>query len=265
MVFKRIHGLLSSLLATHSKRLTEASPSESPSPHSGEAEPQSVGDVPLIAPFEVMRVSGAEAPRTWDTLRKRPGIAPVLLGNRDSAKRVLEVAKFNQHSFESIRDAGARLDVDGWIAECLRFDPEHYRADETQTGPADRIPAFSPAHDIRSRKPYPEVFFGLIPVEAPWLVPACLKFGGWNDCPDAVVQLAFFRRWFERYGAVVTTVTEDVVEFNVTRPPTSPEASRLLAFEQYVYCTDIVDQGVQTLGNLAAALQGSSNWYFWWD
>jgi hypothetical protein len=267
-MFKRLHEMLSSLLATNPKRLAEAATSESPSPpspHSGDAEPKSAEDVPLAAPFDVVRVAGAEAPGRWDALRKRSGIVPVLLGNRDSAKRVLEAMQLEDESFESIRDAGLRLDVDEWIAERLRGDPEHYVVNETHTGPADRIAAFSPAYDILTRKPYPEVYFGLIPVDAPWLVPAYLKFGGWNDCPDAVVQLAFFRRWFERYGAVVTTVAGDVIEFNVARPPTSPEASRELALEQYVYCTDIVDQGVQTLGNLTAALQGSSNWYFWWD
>ena len=264
-MFKRIHELLSSLSTANSKQSARGLTPEPSSPHSGDAPPKGAEGVPLSASCEVMRVSGAEAPGTWDALRKRSRIAPVLLGNRESADRVLGAMQSHQQTFESIRDAGLRLDVDEWIAECLREDPERFAVDETQTGPADRIPAFSPAYDIRTRKPYPEVFFGLIPVEAPWLVPAYLKFGGWNDCPDAVVQLAFFRRWFERYGAVVTTVADDVIEFNVARPPMSPEASRQLAWEQYVYCTDIVDQGVQTLGNLTAALQGSSNWYFWWD
>jgi len=49
-----------------------------------------------------------------------------------------------------------------------------------------------------------------------------------------------------------------------SRPPTR-EAALELAREQYVYCSDIVDQGVQTLSALAAVLMQSAWWYFWWD
>ena len=38
-----------------------------------------------------------------------------------------------------------------------------------------------------------------------------------------------------------------------------------LALEQYAYCNDIVDQGVETVGRLADGLAKSSYWYFWWD
>jgi len=263
-MLKRIRDQLSSLFAASQKQPGEAPTSRPPAPADA-AEPKNAEAVPFAAPFEIVRVSGIEAPGTWHTLHKRSGIAPVLLGNRDSAKRVLEARQFNKQSFESIREAGLRLDVEEWIAERLREDPEIYTLDHTCTRPVSPISGFSSAIDILKRKPHSEVFIGLIPVEEPWLVPAYLGFGSWNDCPDASVHLGFFNRWFERYGAVVTTVADDVIEFNVTRPPTTEEASRQLALEQYVYCPDIVDQGVETLGNLAATLQVSSNWYFWWD
>ena len=38
-----------------------------------------------------------------------------------------------------------------------------------------------------------------------------------------------------------------------------------LALEQYAYCNDIVDQGVETIGRLADGLSKSFYWYFWWD
>jgi hypothetical protein len=253
-MFKRIREQLSALFASDSKP-------PNPTPTSAAAPPPPQ----LVAPFEILRVSGTAVPSTWSTLRKRPGIVPVLLGDRESTGRVLELPQLNQHSFESIRDTGLGLDLEEWMAERLREEPERFQVDDTTTGPVSPISPFSPAYDIRTGTPLPEVFIGLIPVAEPWLVPAYLKMGGWNDCPDATVQLGFFKRWFDRYGAVVTTMADDVIEFNVSRPPTTAEAARQLAMEQYVYCTDIVDQGVETLGNLAAALRGSPNWYFWWD
>jgi hypothetical protein len=38
-----------------------------------------------------------------------------------------------------------------------------------------------------------------------------------------------------------------------------------LAWEQYWYCLDIVDQGVGSVSALAATLLNSTYWYFWWD
>jgi hypothetical protein len=38
-----------------------------------------------------------------------------------------------------------------------------------------------------------------------------------------------------------------------------------LAQAQYVYCPDIVDQGVESIEALAATLLGDPRWFFWWD
>jgi hypothetical protein len=39
----------------------------------------------------------------------------------------------------------------------------------------------------------------------------------------------------------------------------------LLAREQYLYCSDIVWQGVGSVSNLSKTLLNSNYWYFWWD
>ncbi len=77
--------------------------------------------------------------------------------------------------------------------------------------------------------------------------------------------MAFFKSWFERYGAVVTAIGPDTVEFSVANPPKTMEEARILAREQFVYCADIVFQGVQSVENLAKVLVNGGNWYFWWD
>jgi hypothetical protein len=38
-----------------------------------------------------------------------------------------------------------------------------------------------------------------------------------------------------------------------------------VAKEQYIYCADIVDQGVGDISTLAATLIGQNWWSFWWD
>ena len=38
-----------------------------------------------------------------------------------------------------------------------------------------------------------------------------------------------------------------------------------LAWEQYWYCTDLVEHGHGSIANLAATLLDAPYWYFWWD
>ena len=92
-----------------------------------------------------------------------------------------------------------------------------------------------------------------------------LGYGGWNDCPNPHEHVALHRSWYERYGAEMATYSGDVVELYVRRPLTDPDEAMRVAREQYVYCTDIVDQGCGTMQVLADSILGATFWYFWWD
>lgn len=217
------------------------------------------------APFECLAVPGKDAATKMQELRGRHGCIPVLLGCRSDFAAVLELSRYNTDSLEKILEDGLRLDVDSWVSQRLESDDNFYAIDETVSGEVARIEALSPTRDALSGKPKKEVLIGLIPVENSWSVPAYLKLGDWNGCPGPAVHVAMFRRWNEKYGAEVTTVTNDVIEFSVASPPATHDEARALAIEQFAYCGDIVQQGVGTFGNLAVALVNSKNWYFWWD
>ena len=105
-----------------------------------------------------------------------------------------------------------------------------------------------------------------IPVKNPWEVFAYLPFGGWNECPANEEHMAVAKYWFEKYGAVPALMTHDVLEYVLPDVHGIAKEQALdLALEQYAYCNDIVDQGVETVGRLADGLAKSSYWYFWWD
>ena len=105
-----------------------------------------------------------------------------------------------------------------------------------------------------------------IPVKHPWEVFAYLPFGGWNECPANEEHMAVAKYWFEKYGAVPALMTHDVLEYGLPTVYGIPREQALdLALEQYAYCNDIVDQGVETIGRLADGLSKSFYWYFWWD
>lgn len=232
----------------------------------GPASLNGVSDV-RTGSFDVRIVSGAQAWTTLQELRKQADLVPVVFGDRNDYDNVTTVMGMVDTSFEDCVSSGAALDVDQWIKHRVEEQPDYYIAEgpELAAGNAQQPGLLTVAYDVLSGQMKAEVFIGLVPVQEPWQVPAYLKIGGWNDCPDAEVHVAFFKRWYEQFGAVVTSISSDVIEFTVERPPQTMEEARRLAHEQFVYCADIVHQGVQTEGNLAQVLLGNKNWFFWWD
>lgn len=217
------------------------------------------------APFEIVAVPGAFALQAWRELNLRDGVVPVLLGERSNAQAALESLAQVEASADDIVAAGSALDIDAWLASRVAEQPDYYQYDSSVTGLVTGTAMLSPARHVLSGKPLAQVWFALVPVAQAWQVPAILKPGGWNDCPDAAVHLALFKRWDERYGARIVSCAFDVIEFVVSRPPATMQQAEQLAREQFVYCSDIVHQGVGTGGSLARLLLNAETWYFWWD
>lgn len=118
---------------------------------------------------------------------------------------------------------------------------------------------------ILSGKVYPAVTTASLHVAHGWEVLAHFKYGNWNACPEAVVHCAVWKHWQQKYDAHVVGVSHDTVEAVVRNPPRDQAAALALAQEQFLYCNDIVDQGVETISNLAAILLDGEFWFFWWD
>lgn len=116
-----------------------------------------------------------------------------------------------------------------------------------------------------SRNFLEKCWLGIAPTDESWQVPAFAQFGGWNSCPPPEEHCAILRYWQEKYGAEIVSLTHDVIECSVENPPQTEAECWELAWEQYAYCSDIVDQGVGKVGKLASGLRNSDYWYFWWD
>jgi hypothetical protein len=220
-----------------------------------------------LAPFPVVWVPGAKVSETWDELRQRPGIVPLMLGSPASAAILLSLAHMGPDTAESVARRAARLDVDSWMAERRRANPKLYDLADVNSpwdGARRPIKPFIPAYDHRG-DPLPDVVFALVPAEVPWMVPFQMRFPGVGNCPHAAVHAVLFRRWYERCGAVVCTAADGVVEFQLPKPIATLEAARQTALEHFFYCPDVVHQLVVSIPNLAAALMENTTWYFWWE
>jgi hypothetical protein len=226
-------------------------------------------DLQRMSPFPIVGTPGARVMETWEELRQRPDVTPVMVGNRDSAEHVLQELAKDTGTAESVLEQALKLDCDAWLAERVRARPDHFSTDGIDLpwdGVERRLHLFVPSRDARG-EPHAEVFFALVPAPAsePWRVATYMRTAGANDCPDAVVHTALCKRWYERYGAVITTIADGVFEFHVERPPTTMEAAHALALELFIYCPDDVHQGAITIGNLAGGVLNGKVWFFWWS
>lgn len=104
-----------------------------------------------------------------------------------------------------------------------------------------------------------------VPVNEPWKVFAWIPFGGWNECPDTEDMMAICKYWYDKYKAVPAVISSDELQIYVASPVNNIDTALKIAEEQYAFCNDIVDQGVETIKALASTLINSNVWYFWWD
>lgn len=119
--------------------------------------------------------------------------------------------------------------------------------------------------DSGSGRPREDVRMLLLPTRAPWEAAAHLRWSAPNYNINPEDHVAVHRYWHERYGAELVAVSGDVLEMRVARPPRDRAGAMALAWEQSVYCPDIVMQGTGTVAALAGLLLGAGVWFFWWD
>jgi hypothetical protein len=219
--------------------------------------------------FTTLQTPGKKAIAQLEQLRdqfQQTGEYPFLVGDSDEVEQLQEQGEDRELAVEEILKQSESITIRKWIAQ--RKKEYEFDLDELEgEWPDEEYPPgeISLHRDVLSRKVKPEVFLGLAKIAEPWHLPAVLNLGGWNECPDAIVQCAFFRQWQENYGAEIASVSGDIVECIVKNPPKTQEAALELAWEQYWFCADIIEQGCESVSVLAATLINSPYWYFWWD
>jgi hypothetical protein len=219
-------------------------------------------------PFDYMIVPGEKAVETCLRIREdaSKSVTPVIMGGKDKMNLLLDNLDADKRSPEAVIAESEGFMIDEFIQSRTSEDPEFYQEVRGKWPLVPVQPGYLTAHtDVLSGKPLKEVCLGLVPTNSSYEVPAYLKYGGWNECPSAEEHVGILRYWHDKYGAEIIAITGDVIECTVTNPPRTKEEALALAHEQFIYCTDIVTQGVETIDALAATLLNSNYWYFWWD
>ena len=217
----------------------------------------------------------------WNELTaqgKKEGFFPLLILPENPLAEMLEIA-LEDVDAENTREGASALrksilqqaaDIDpkaflqGRLAEHWEtFDGVDIRGEFKKCEPYNSFYSF-----VYGKKLYPELIIAKVPARHPWELPAWFPMGGFNSCPRPAEQVAVFKYWHEKYGAVPCVVTGANWEMGLTKPPLTDADAEALAEEHFAFCEDIVVQaapGWDTIRARASTLKGSTTWYFWWD
>jgi hypothetical protein len=231
--------------------------------------PERQDSLPESWPYELVVVPRRKAIETWKALGQegQGRFWPVIHGNRWQFSRMTEAMGFSEDGVEVIVERGRRASFSAFLDRRIAMDPEIYSSLEmgewpkVAATPHELLALSSPSPGSRSD----DVVIGKIPTSHSWEVPGFLKYGGWNACPLPEDHMAALKSWEDRYGAQIVVVTQDTIECRVKERPRDKESALSLAREHYLYCGDVVDQGLGSVSSLAAVLMVSDSWYFWWD
>ena len=258
-----------------------AAPSPPPSPVADRDETPKAPPPQPAFPYPLVTVHGSEALATWQKLRDAGDYWPVIIGPDEDIEFLREgIEDIDGRAVEKILEVGNGLtfpqSLEDERAEDNRRAVEYFRerGQEIEDEPEEPEIGDWPdavdtteltVHAHYTGKVYDRVHIALLPCKTGWEAIAHLRWGNWNANPSAEYHVAALKSWHERYGAELVGLSHDVMNLRVTRRPGTREEALALAREQYLYCNDIVDQGVGTLSALAATLMAGDWWYFWWD
>ncbi len=85
---------------------------------------------------------------------------------------------------------------------------------------------------------------------------------GWNYDISPQMVTERLRRWDRDYGLTLHGAGFDWLEASFQRPPAD---MRKFAEEVYAFCPDVVDQGTESVEELARQMKQSNVLYLWWD
>jgi hypothetical protein len=220
-------------------------------------------------PYQLTRVSGVKAVDEWKRLQKlwrNEGSSAVMLGDSETVRNLHENLKSNDTPIEEILKSAANITSEDFFKNRKESEEEQYSQLEEGVWPNQvPTPEFISHRNILDDQPKKTVYIAKIPTTKSFEIPAYLKYGAWNECPGAEEHVAVHRDWQLKYGTEIFAITNDIIECSVANPPRERNEAIQLAREQFFYCSDIVFQGTETLLPLAATLQSSPVWYFWWD
>lgn len=230
-------------------------------------------------PYPLEIVSGADALSAFERIKATGAGTPVVIGNAGAlamTEEFMALSAAEHPSVDLILSRAAEINFPDTYRAMKARELELLRAKYPRSGevafdepPVGEWPdevsgtmGLTLAEDFE-REPLDRVHIAILPTQDATAAPAYLRSGGWNQCPEAAVQVAALRSWRDRYGAELVGLGHDVMNIRVQRGPASRDEALMLAREHQLFCSDVMNDS--TLTELGAYLMNDDWWFFWWD
>jgi hypothetical protein len=102
----------------------------------------------------------------------------------------------------------------------------------------------------------------ILPTTDQFQVPPAMRTNGANEGKGLADVVAGLKAIYAECPFILTKATFDTIEGEFTQPIKNPAK---LAKMMYELCSDIVDQGTQTVGKLAKDVKKTRRLFLWWD
>ena len=110
---------------------------------------------------------------------------------------------------------------------------------------------------------FEDLYLVYVPTEKPYEIFAWLPFGGWNECPSAEEMIYQCRIWYEKYGAVPSFISSDMLMLYLSEPVTDISTAKEIARDHCVFCSDYLYMG--GINEVTVGVLNANVWAFWWD
>lgn len=199
---------------------------------------------------------------------KTEGFTPVIVIPNENMYEIVknrEKKDNYDYSLDAIIENSKKVDAMKFLNEWFPGEMPDNQAmigEVTESHPEN---SFKTLLDYGSGRLYSTLVIAKIPTGKPWELAAWIPMGGFNNCPAPDDQVAVFKYWYEKYGAVPAVVNYDTWELYVENPVDSKEEAKSLAMEHIGFCNDILWEGEVGIDSLADSIIHSHVWSFWWD
>lgn len=109
------------------------------------------------------------------------------------------------------------------------------------------------------------LYIAIIECKSPTHIPAILSLGEFNSCPSNDIHIGLIQKLQKDAGAQLMSLTSDTVELHLTQLPKSQKALAELSTINYLWASDVVGQGTESVPALAEMMQQSNTMFLWWD
>ena len=226
-----------------------------------------------------------KAYQAYQAIGKEEGFLPLLTESDlglDCHVKQTNWPEEERKTAEETAQAAANQDIPAWVKnEFSKYSDgilAEYERDEGLISPpkgSDDFTFWLHAPEPNMPRDAWNIILACIPETKPWMLPFWITPSrGYSDpslpgdAPTMVLQMAFFKRWHEAYGAFPVVVGSDRWSLIVKRPPETFAAAEALAWEHVAFCPEVFDEwGLRpyTVRALAEHLLQAKVWHFWWD